>query len=142
MRRLVAIALVAGSAASSQAQRVAPSGATAQLVTLASARAPLPSMPRHVAVSLASAPTATSADGRHGSVWTWVALGTLVGGVVGGTIMKTHCSNDPGSCAEFSTPLAVVLGGTGGALVGALAFHFSQERPATSAPPSMTPDVR
>jgi hypothetical protein len=69
MRRLVAIALVAGSAASSQAQRVAPIGATAQLVNLDSAMARLPSMPSHIALSLPRAFTATIDDGRQGSVW-------------------------------------------------------------------------
>jgi hypothetical protein len=142
MRRLVAIALVAGCAASSQAQRVAAIGATAPLVSLDSARAPLQSMPSHIALSLASASTATIDDGRHGSVWTWVALGTLVGGVVGGSMMKAHCSHHPASCVEFSIPLVAVLGGVGGGLVGALTFHLSQGRPGTSAPSSMTPDVR
>lgn len=42
MRRLIATALVAGAAASSQAQRVAPIGATAHLVSVDSTMAPLP----------------------------------------------------------------------------------------------------
>ena len=142
MRRLVAIALVAGSAASSQAQSVAAIGATARLVNLDSARTPLQSMPSHIALSLASASAPAIDDGRHDSVWTWVAIGTVAGVVIGGSIMKTHCSHDPASCVEVSTPLAAILGGSGGGLVGALTFHLAHRRQGTSAPSSMTSSVR
>ena len=128
MRRLVAIALVAGSAASSRAQGV---GATAPLVTLDSTRAPLsspnrvvvlrPSMPSRIALSFPRASAAAIDDGRHGSVWKWVALGALFGAAVGGFVEK----NDTGR-AEYAVPLAVVLGGMGGGLGGALAFRVSR----------------
>ena len=131
MRRLVAIALVAGSAASSQAQRVAPIGATAHLVTVDSTMAPLPppnrafvlrpSMPSHLALSLPSGSTATIDDGRHGSGWKWVTLGALVGAVVSGSVEKNDTDR-----AEYAVPLAVVLGGVGGGFVGALAFRLSR----------------
>src|SRR6476620_3901216 len=98
MQRLVAMALVAGSAASSHAQRVAPIGGTAHFVTLDSTMAPLPPpnrlfvlrppIPSHIVLSLPSASTATFDDGRRGTVWKWVALGTLVGAVVGGSVEK------------------------------------------------------
>jgi hypothetical protein len=115
MRRLLAIALVAGCAASSQAQRVAPIGATTQFANLDSARAPQPS--------------STIDDDRRGSVWKWVAIGTVVGAVVGGYSMKSYCSNHPTSCAEFSTPLGTVLGGIGGGVLGALTFQLYHARP-------------
>jgi hypothetical protein len=131
MRRLIAIALVAGAAASSQAQRVAPIGATAHLVRVDSTMAPLPPpnrelvlrppMPTHIALSLPSASAATIDDGRHGTVWKWVVLGALVGGVVGGAVEKNDTNR-----AEYAVPLAVVLGGVGGGLVGALAFRLSR----------------
>ena len=131
MRRLVAIALVAGSAASSEAQRVARIDAKAHLVTLDSTMAPLPppnrvfvlrpSMPSHIALFLPSASTATIDDGRHGSVWKWVALGALVGAVVGGSVEKNDTNH-----ADYAVPLAVVLGGVGGGLVGALAFRLTR----------------
>ena len=131
MRRLVAIALVAGSAASSQAQRVAPIGATAHLVALDWARAPLspshrvvvlrPSMPSRIALSLPRASVAAIDDGQHGSAWKWVALGALFGAVVGGFVEKNDTNR-----AEYAVPLAVVLGGVGGGLVGALAFRLSR----------------
>jgi hypothetical protein len=131
MRRLVAIALVAGSAASSQAQRVAPIGATAHLLILDSTMAPLqspnrvfvlrPSMPSHIAVSFPNASTATIDDGRHRSVWKWVALGALVGALVGGSVEKNDTDR-----AEYAVPLAVVLGGVGGGLIGALGFRLSR----------------
>ena len=131
MRRLVAIALVAGSAASSQAQRVAPIGATVHLVTFDSTMAPLPppnrvfvlrpSMPSHIALSLPSASTATIDDGRHGSVWKWIAVGALIGAVVGGSVEKNDTDR-----AEYAVPLAVVLGGVGGGLLGTLAFRLSR----------------
>src|SRR5436190_11971035 len=105
MRRLVAITLVAGSAASLQAQRVAPIEAT-RLVSVDSAMAPLPSRPSHVALSLPGRSTATIDDGRHGSVWKWVAVGTLVGAVVGGSV-ETHNTDR----AEYAVSLAAVLGG-------------------------------
>jgi hypothetical protein len=41
--------------------------------------------------------------------------------VVGGSVEK----NDTGR-AEYAVPLAVVLGGLGGGLVGALAFRLSR----------------
>lgn len=147
MRRLVAIALVAGSAAPSPAQRFAPIGATAQFVILDSTIAPLPSpsrvsvlrppMSSYVGLSFSSASTATIDDGRHGSVWTWAALGALVGAVVGGFVEKNDTNR-----AEYAVPLAVVLGGAGGALVGALAFHLSRGTPTMSAPQSMPPNDR
>ena len=130
MRRLVAIALVAGLAASSQAQRVAPIAATAHVATLDSTRAPLsppnrvvvlrPSMPSRVALSLPRDSAPAIDDGRHGSVWKWVALGALFGGVVGGFVEKNDTDR-----AEYAVPLAVVLGSVGGGLVGALAFRLS-----------------
>jgi hypothetical protein len=147
MQRLVAMALVAGSAASSHAQRVAPVGGTAHFVTLDSTMAPLPPpnrifvlrrpIPSHIVLSLPSASTATFDHGRHGTVWKWVALGALVGAVVGGSVEKNETDR-----AEYAVPLAVVLGGVGGGLVGALAFHLSRGKPTTSAPPSMTPNER
>jgi hypothetical protein len=132
MRRLVAIALVAGSAASSQAQRVASLGAAAHLVTLDSTMAPLPppnrvfvlrpsmKMPSQIALSLPSASPANINDGRHGRVWKWVALGALVGAAVGGSVETNDTDR-----AEYAVPLAVVLGGVGGGLVGALALRLS-----------------
>src|SRR2546421_7513720 len=130
MRRLVAIALVAGSAVSSQAQRVAPIGARAQFVSVDSAMAPRPSMPNHIALSPPSASTATIDNGRQGSRWKWVALGALVGAVVGGSVVATQVSD----AAEYAVPLGAVLGGLGGGVVGALAFGLSHREPTTSAP--------
>ena len=131
MRRLVAIALVVGSAASSHAQRVAPIGATAHLVTLDSTRAPLwpshravalrPSMPSRIALSLPSASASAIDYGRHCTAWKWVALGALFGAVVGGFVEKNDTNR-----AEYAVPLAVVLGGVGGGLGGALAFRLSR----------------
>src|SRR5262245_30928376 len=115
MRRLIAIALVAGAAASAQAQRVTPIGPTAPVASVDSPMAPLPlpnqelllrpPMPSHIAFALPSASLATVDDGRHGTAWKWVVLGALVGGVVGGSVEK----NDTGR-AEYAVPLAVVLG--------------------------------
>jgi hypothetical protein len=133
MRRLVAIALITGCAASSQAQRVAAIGATTGVVTLDSASAPGPSTTRHIALAPANASTATIDDGRHGNVWIWAALGTLAGAAVGGAVMQSHCSHRAASCAEFSIPLGAVIGGLGGGMLGALTFYLSQERPRTSA---------
>ena len=75
MRRLAAIALMTGSAATSQALLVAPIGTSAHWVSLDSATAPLPSMPRYIASSLRTASTATLDGARQGNVWTWIALG-------------------------------------------------------------------
>jgi hypothetical protein len=125
MRRLFAIALVAGTAASARAQRVARIGATTQFVRLDSAMAPLPSMPHHIALSLPSASTAAIDDGRHGNVWTWVAVGALVGAGICGTVLEAQASHTGAWTAEYTVPLGVVLGGVGGGVVGALAFHLS-----------------
>jgi hypothetical protein len=141
MRRLVAIALLVGSAASLQAQRVASMRATPQSVSLDSGMAPLQAMPRHIALSLPRASTATVDDGRHGSVWTWVVVGALVGAVVVGSVLEAQASHTQGWTAEYTVPLGTVLGGAGGAAVGALAFRLWGER-ITSAPPSMTPNAR
>jgi len=78
-------------------------------------------MPSDIALSRPSASAATIDDGRHRSLWKLVGLGVLVGGVVGGSVEK----NDTGR-AEYAEPLAVVLGGLGGGLVGALAFRLSR----------------
>lgn len=78
-------------------------------------------MPSDIALSRPSASAATIDDDRHGSAWKWIGLGVLVGAVVGGSVEK----NDTGR-AEYAVPLAVVLGGLGGGLVGALAFRLSR----------------
>jgi len=131
------MALLTGSAASSQAQHVAPIGAIAHSVSLESTMAPLAPrnrivalrrpLPSYIRLSLASAASATIDDGRQGSVWRWVALGALAGAVAGGAVEK----NDPDR-AEYAVPLAVLLGGGGGGLVGALAFHLSRGKPRSS----------
>jgi hypothetical protein len=78
-------------------------------------------MPSDIALSRPSASAATIDDDRHGGAWKWIGLGVLVGAVVGGSVEK----NDTGR-AEYAVPLAVVLGGLGGGLVGALAFRLSR----------------
>lgn len=130
LQRLVAIALVLGCASSAQAQRVAAIAITAHTKSSDSTSASRESvLTSYSAVAATSAPATTIGDGQHGSVWMWVAVGVLAGGVVGGSMMKAHCSRDPGSCAEFSVPLVSVLAGIGGGVAGALTFRLLDSRP-------------
>jgi hypothetical protein len=124
MRRLVAIALLVGSPASSRAQRAAPIGAMPHSIAVDSAMASRRSMSGHIASSLASSSTATIDDAPQGSAWKWVAVGALTGAVVCGTIMKADALHPAAWKSEFSGPLGFVIGGLSGAVVGGLAYRL------------------